>query len=178
MFSSVRLTNSSTSKIHSGRFRFDIPPKNIPHGRYNFDTSQSAYPPHGPQQNLDQPRNENRTCSRGRIGATSIWKRTATIRPREQVLFSFRGWSRFCWGCRCERSCWGCCAGRTRVRNYGYVVFFLPMDGGTYTVERQTKTYVPKYESTSPKKHLWTRPKRVRYIKLASFSIFEIDASF
>ncbi len=47
----------------------------------------------------------------------------------------------------------------TRVRNYGYVVFFLPMDGGTYTVERQTKTYVPKYESTSPKKHLWTRPK-------------------
>jgi hypothetical protein len=24
------------------------------------------------------------------------------------------------------------------------VVFFLPMDGVTYTVERQTKTYVPK----------------------------------
>ena len=25
------------------------------------------------------------------------------IRPREQDLLSFRGWSRFCWGCLCER---------------------------------------------------------------------------
>ena len=49
----------------------------------------------------------------------------------------------------------------TRVRNYGYVVFFLPMDGGTYTVERQTKTYVPNYESMFLLASLWTRPSAV-----------------
>ena len=36
---------------------------------------------------------------------------------------------------------------------------FGPMDGDTYTVERQTKTYVPKYVCMFLPARLWTRPK-------------------
>jgi len=54
------------------------------------------------------------------------------------------------------------------------------MDGATYTADRQTKTYVPKYLSIFLLAGLWTRPALILtiiLILLASISKLGNDAS-
>ena len=93
----------------------------------------------------------------------------APIRPREQVLFSFRGWSRFCWGF--GEKLWGMFLGDVSKLYRPWGMFFggmsnrkrplciLEVDELVRRTDENIPQKVPKYESMSRKSYLWTRPK-------------------